>query len=53
MKIGDRITTPQGEGNIVDLEIYSRMNNAKRWGIELDNNPFAFPVAYYWEEELK
>lgn len=47
MKIGDRVDTPHGCGEIVDWEI------EKRYGVKLDNNPFDFPIAYYFPHELK
>jgi hypothetical protein len=52
MKAGDRISTPDGEGVIADCEVYSRLQNAKRWGVTLDNNPFSYTPVYYWETEV-
>lgn len=51
MKNGDRVETPQGKGTIVDAEAYSRIDD-KRYGIKLDDNPFFYPVAYYWTHEI-
>jgi hypothetical protein len=52
MKTGDRISTPDGGGVIADCEVYSRLQNAKRWGVTLDNNPFSYTPVYYWETEV-
>lgn len=49
MKKGDKVITPHGDGVIVDVEKY---NNLKRYGIQLENNPFSFPVAYYFKEDV-
>jgi hypothetical protein len=52
MRAGDRISTPDGEGVIVDCEVYSRLQNAKRWGVALDISPFSYTPVYYWEKEV-
>ncbi len=50
MKKGERIETPHGPGEIVDIEKHNKFN---RYGVKLDVNPFTFPVAYYFEKDLK
>ncbi len=50
MKKGDQVTTPHGEGVIVDIENFDK---AKRFGVKLENNPFTFPIAYYFEKDIK
>lgn len=50
MKKGDLVITPHGEGEIVDIENYS---NNKRFGVKLKVNPFTFPIAYYFEKDIK
>lgn len=49
MKTGDKVKTPDGEGVVVDTEEFY---NIKRYGIRLENNPFTFPVAYYFRKEI-
>ena len=49
MKIGDRVKTEHGEGEIVDIESFDK---GDRYGVKLDNNPFTFPVAYYFKNEI-
>jgi hypothetical protein len=49
MKPNTRVTTPHGEVIIVDIENFGK----KRYGVKLDVNPFTFPVAYYFEKEIK
>lgn len=49
MKKGDQVTTPHGKGIIVDFEkhrLYERV------GVKLENNPFSFPIAYYFKNEI-
>ncbi|MFA5715042.1 MAG: hypothetical protein WC998_04850 [Candidatus Paceibacterota bacterium] len=50
MKITDKVETPHGPGVIVDIEKHNKFN---RYGVKLDVNPFTFPVAYYFEKDLK
>jgi hypothetical protein len=50
MKIGDRANTEHGEGVIVDIETIS--DKYPRFGVKLDNNPFTFPIAYYFISEI-
>lgn len=54
MKIGDRISTPHGMGEIVLVERYSRIHGGmKRYGVVLDVNPFSYsPVCYFHDELL-
>lgn len=56
MKIGDRVSTEDGEGVIVDVEVYSRQGN--RYGVKLDKLPEKLRLAdlkfiWYWEKEIK
>ena len=54
MKVGDRVATPDGEGTIVDIEHYSRIDGGiNRYGVKHDEQQFSFPVAYYWLKEIK
>lgn len=54
MKLGDRVTTEHGDGAIIDVEHYSRIDGGiNRYGVELDSNPFFYPVAYYWPKEIR
>jgi hypothetical protein len=48
LKIGSIVTTPHGNGVIVDEEVF---RTCQRWGVKLDKNPFSFPVAYYFKNE--
>jgi hypothetical protein len=47
---GDQVTTPHGEGEIVDIENFDKN---KRYGVKLKVNPFTFPIAYYFEKDIK
>ena len=47
---GKEIMTPHGKGIVVAEEIF-RM--CERWGVQLENNPFSFPVAFYFKNETK
>ncbi len=49
MKKRQKVKTPHGEGVIVDIEDFK----TKRYGVELKDNPFSFPIAYYFKDELK
>jgi hypothetical protein len=51
MKKGDIVNTPNGKGVIVDTEEYSRIGS-NRYGVKLENNPFWYPVAYYFTNEI-
>jgi hypothetical protein len=51
--IGARVLTPNGIGVIKDIEHYSRVDGGiNRYGVELKQNPFFYPVAYYWPHEV-
>jgi len=50
MKKGDIVTTPHGKGVIVDFE---KFRLTDRVGVKLDQNPFSFPVAYFFTHEIK
>jgi hypothetical protein len=52
IKIGDRITTPDGVGVVLEMEKYSEATN-NRYGIKLDTNPYTFPIAFYFHHETK
>ena len=53
MKIGDRVKTKDGEGIIVDVEHYNRLNGGiNRWGIKLDVDRYSHPTVYYFENEI-
>jgi hypothetical protein len=49
MKKGTGVKTKHGEGLIVDIEKHDKAN---RYGVKLDDNPFTFPIAYYFEKEI-
>ena len=50
MKIGTRVTTPDGPGSIVAIEQFTKTT---RYGVRLDSNPFAsIPVPYYFQSEI-
>lgn len=51
MNIGDEIFTPNGKGEVAGFEKYSKTEN-NRVGIILENNPFNFPVAFYFLNEI-
>lgn len=50
MKKGNTVTTPHGKGIIVDLE---KFRLTERVGVKLDQNPFRFPIAYFFKHEIK
>ena len=50
MRKGQKVETPHGLGAIQDIENCYRL---KRYGVKLENNPFSFPIAYYFKHELK
>ena len=53
MNIGDSVKTKlYGNGIIENIEVYSRLGGAKRYGLKLDNNPFCCNIPYFWEEEI-
>ena len=49
-KINDEVMTPHGKGRVSKFEEF-RMS--ERIAVELDNNPFTFPIAYYFPYELR
>lgn len=51
--IGSVVFTPNGKGIIKDIEHYSRIEGGiNRYGIELEQSPFFYPIAYYWPHEV-
>lgn len=50
IKIGTKVLTPHGTGLVVSEEVF---RTCERWGVKLDKNPFTFPVAFYFKEEVK
>lgn len=50
MKVGDRVLTPHGEGEIVHIEEIFKKN---RYGVKLDKSPFFYEVAGYWRNEIE
>lgn len=49
VRIGSKVVTAQGIGLVVDKE---PIRDRFRWGVELGESPFFYPVAYYWTDEL-
>lgn len=53
MKIGDKVLTIDGEGVIVDIEFYSRIDGGTdRYGVKLNVNIYSYPVAYYFPNDI-
>lgn len=53
MKIDDKVITVDGEGIIVDIEFYSRIEGGtNRYGVKLNVNKYSYPVAYYFPTDL-
>lgn len=54
MNINDKIMTPNGAGIIINIEHYSRLGKGynKRYGVELEINPFDYSPVYYFEKEI-
>lgn len=54
--IGDSVTTPDGAGEIVDVETARASNNRTvftgRYGVKLWVNPRPWPVSYYWPKDI-
>lgn len=46
---GHTVDTSDGKGVIKVIEILG----SRRFGVELENNPFSFPIAFYWLRELR
>lgn len=54
IKDGARVWTKHGSGVVVGSEFYSRnAGGTYRYGVELKDNPFPYPVAYYWDYEIR
>lgn len=49
IKKGSIVKTPHGKGKIVAEEVF---RTCERWGVKLDNNPFSFPIAFYFKNEI-
>lgn len=47
------VETEFGVGKVVDVEIYSRLGNMKRYGIKLNENPFSYSPVYFFEDTVK
>ena len=41
------------EGIIVNIEFKDSILTENRYGLKIENNPFPFPVPYFFEKELK
>jgi hypothetical protein len=53
MRVGDKVQTPHGAGEIVDIEHYNRIDGGtNRYGVKLERSPFFYDVAYYWPKEV-
>ena len=50
IKIGTTVWTTYGEGTVVSEEIFK---DAQRWGVKLTNNPFSYPVAFFFKKEVE
>lgn len=50
MAPGDRVLTPHGYGTVTDREEF---RTCCRVGVKLDNNPFSWPIAWYFEKEVR
>lgn len=48
--LNKRVKTSKGMGKIVDIE---QFRDLRRYGVELDENPFSFPVAYFPKHECE
>ena len=49
MELNDTVYSPYGKGEIVDIESHF---GKRRYGLKLENNPFSYPVAYFWFSEV-
>lgn len=52
IKIGDRISTPDGVGVVVKLEKYTDCK-FNRYGVSLFKNPYTFHIAFYFAQEVE
>ncbi|HLU84120.1 MAG TPA: hypothetical protein VKZ45_01500 [Vicingaceae bacterium] len=50
LSIGSNVWTPYGSGGIVEEEVF---RTCQRWGVKLDNNPFSFPIAFFFKKEVE
>lgn len=50
LSIGSNVWTPYGSGVIVEEEVF---RTCQRWGVKLDNNPFSFPIAFFFKKEVE
>lgn len=51
---GSLVNTPYGRGKVVMVEHYNRLNGGiNRYGVELESNPFTFPVVCFFEDEVE
>lgn len=49
IKIGTIVLTPHGLGEVCEKE---QFRTTLRWGVMLDNNPFSWTPAMYFENEI-
>lgn len=50
--ISKQVNTPNGRGVVVCTDPCTDLLVERRYGVELETNPFAFSPVYYWENEL-
>lgn len=50
IKIHSIVETPHGVGEVKKEEVF---RTCQRWGVKLANNPFTFPIAFYFKKEVK
>ena len=50
LSIGSNVWTHYGSGVIVSEEVF---RTCERWGVKLDNNPFSFPIAFFFKKEVE
>lgn len=48
-KLGSTVETPHGRGKVTAEEVF---RTCERWGVELENNPFNYPIAFYFKREV-
>ncbi len=51
IKKGDRVSTPDGVGIVLKLEEYTD-SKFNRYGVSLFKNPYNFPIAFYFAQEV-
>lgn len=49
LRVGNRVVTPDGPGEITDIE---RWSSGDRYGVRLDKTPFSYPIAFYFKNEI-